>query len=499
MSLSYCAIRFIPFCTLAAHMRPKPGHLIFSSRATHFIPLQQTNASLTGSTALTPICDIRQHPITSCDSHSAAMGPSLRKRLSKRTSEATEVKSGSTTNTAPPLLAALNHLQQQPPTSTSKEDPNSTPPPPNHLMLPKTPDKAREPPSTSLLERYKERAPIAKAPVMPTPSEVLTMARSKIPAFSGDFDDIKKGLPLTPTPSRSEIPTATAPIKSTIRTVSGVDFQMVNAAQDSAELSLSRTSTAEPARAEVGGNENDSLQGQRRYLTRSQSKKEERSDSTVGDIGSETLKAHSDAAVIADDAGDVKIENEDKEAQPAESETPPARKVVKKKPSETSTPTKTKPKTSRFSRLSSSKSKKEDKPPSPTLPTPTSHTTETSNSSSSSSSSSVEFILESSTAQVGPAHNYQANSDAIEPLPTTRVILPVVAFPDQVLPGMLWASSLSATSRPALPWTWCKRWTCCRCAAGTIVEQSVCSKLACGHRRCGSRCVVSEGRRVASL
>ena len=426
------------------------------------------------------------------------MGYSLRKRLSKRTPGATEVKSDSTTDTAPPLLDALDHLQ--PPASTSKEDPNSTPPPPAHLMLPRTPDNARESPAASLLERYKERTPIAKAPAMPSPSEVLMMARSKIPAFSDDFDD-HKDLALTPTPSRSEAPTDTAPIKSTIRTVGGVDFQMVNAAQ--ADLPQPRTSTAEPTRAASSELEDDTLQGQRRRLTRSQSKKEERSDSTIGDIGSETPKDHSDTAATPNNNGDVKIETEDKEAANAESETPPARKVVKKEPSNPSTPTKTKPKTSRFLRLSSSnRNKKEDKTSSPTLPTPTSHTAEnsTSNSSSSSPSSSVNFILDSTTAQIGPAHNYQAtNPDATEPLPTTRVIPPVLAFHDQIQPGWLWASPLSATSRPATPWTWCKRWTCCRCAAGTIVEQSVCSKLACGHRRCGGHCVLSEGRRVATL
>ena len=436
------------------------------------------------------------------------MGPSLRKRLSKRTSEATEVKSGSSTasaNSAPPLLAAITHSQ---PPSTSKEDLNTTLPPPDDLMMPRTPEKARESPA-SLLERYKERTPIAKAPAMPSPSEVLSMARSKIPNFPDNFNENKE-LPPTPTHPPSGIPTATVPIKSTIRTVGGVDFQMVNTAQAAADVLQPRSSNAEPARAAGAESEDDGLLGTRRRLTRSQSKKEERSDSTVSDVSQETLQANIAATLATDvDNSDGDDDNDYKEAQNADSETPPARKVVKKKPSGgPSTPTKSRPKVSRFTRhLTADRKKKEEEtislaPQSPTLPTaddsnPDNPDNPNSPASSSSSSSSVGFILDSSNiAQVGPASPPDSN---LEPLPTIRVIPPSVALIDQVLPGLLWASPLSASSRPALPWTWCKRWTCCRCAAGTIVEQSVCSKLACGHHRCGGRCVVKEGRNGASM
>ena len=435
------------------------------------------------------------------------MGPSLRKHLSKRTSEATEVKSGSSTaaNTAPPLLAAITHLQ---PPSTSKEDLNITPPPPDDLMMPRTPEKARESPA-SLLERYKERTPIAKAPAMPSPSEVLSMARSKIPNFPDNFNENKE-LPPTPTHPPSGIPTATVPIKSTIRTVGGVDFQMVNTAQAAADVLQPRSSNAEPARAAGAESEDDGLLGTRRRLTRSQSKKEERSDSTVSDVSQETLQANIAATLATDvDNSDGDDDNDYKEAQNADSETPPARKVVKKKPSGgPSTPTKSRPKVSRFTRhLTADRKKKEEEtislaPQSPTLPTaddsnPDNPDNPNSPASSSSSSSSVGFILDSSNiAQIGPASPPDSN---LEPLPTIRVIPPSVALIDQVLPGLLWASPLSASSRPALPWTWCKRWTCCRCAAGTIVEQSVCSKLACGHHRCGGQCVVKEGRNGASM
>ena len=410
------------------------------------------------------------------------------------------MKTHSTADTAPPLLAALNHLQ---PPSTSKDDLNvTTTPPPDNLMLPRTPEKALESPA-SLLERYKELTPIAKAPAMPSPSEVLSMARSRIPNFPDNFDTSKE-LPLTPTPSHppSGIPVATAPVKSTIRTVGGVDFQMVNSTQIATDVLQPRSNSAEPARAGVDDSEDIGLLGQRRRLTRSQSRKEERSDSTVGDVSAETLQANIDATLILDDNGDGNDgEKDDKGTQTTEYETPPPRKVVKKKPSsDPSTPKKAKPRVSRFARhLTADRKKKEDETPSPAPQTPTLPTADNtlsnhnSDSESSSSSSSADFALDSSTAaQIRPA---SPNPDfAGEPVPTIRVLPPALAFHDQVLPGLLWASPLGSTSRPALPWTWCKRWTCCRCAGGTIVEQVVCSKLSCGHRRCGARCVVFEGR-----
>lgn len=51
-----------------------------------------------------------------------------------------------------------------------------------------------------------------------------------------------------------------------------------------------------------------------------------------------------------------------------------------------------------------------------------------------------------------------------------------------------WCSHLLTTSRPDSPWNWVKRWTCCHCHGQTIVEQLDCSRLDCGHGRCGSGC-----------
>jgi hypothetical protein len=67
-----------------------------------------------------------------------------------------------------------------------------------------------------------------------------------------------------------------------------------------------------------------------------------------------------------------------------------------------------------------------------------------------------------------------------------------------VEPGRVWLSSLASSSRPVEPWFPAKRWTCCQCgpldprglAGLTIVEQRVCSRLECGHVRCGRGCVI---------
>ena len=69
----------------------------------------------------------------------------------------------------------------------------------------------------------------------------------------------------------------------------------------------------------------------------------------------------------------------------------------------------------------------------------------------------------------------------------------------KVAPALIWASPVPSCSRPRIIWGYAKRWQCCRChidgcvegqlfPACTIVEQSVCSNLACQHRRCAAKC-----------
>ncbi|GAB7364343.1 hypothetical protein MBLNU230_g4886t1 [Neophaeotheca triangularis] len=64
----------------------------------------------------------------------------------------------------------------------------------------------------------------------------------------------------------------------------------------------------------------------------------------------------------------------------------------------------------------------------------------------------------------------------------------IVVNPPRINPtapiSELWTSPLNHTSRPITAWGWMKKWTCCTCAAETMVEQKVCAKLDCGHVRC---------------
>ncbi|WPH02999.1 Hypothetical protein R9X50_00587300 [Acrodontium crateriforme] len=51
-------------------------------------------------------------------------------------------------------------------------------------------------------------------------------------------------------------------------------------------------------------------------------------------------------------------------------------------------------------------------------------------------------------------------------------------------PKWQWTSRMYHSSRPKIPFGWCKRWRCGDCKAETIMEQRVCSRLTCLHRRC---------------
>ncbi|KAK5744988.1 hypothetical protein LTR17_001739 [Elasticomyces elasticus] len=78
---------------------------------------------------------------------------------------------------------------------------------------------------------------------------------------------------------------------------------------------------------------------------------------------------------------------------------------------------------------------------------------------------------------------------------------PLVVSPPPYDPGAQsyyqWISSIGMTSRPSEPWGWTKRWTCCSCEAHTIVEQSNCASLSCGHVRCELMCKVVHGSGAA--
>lgn len=81
-------------------------------------------------------------------------------------------------------------------------------------------------------------------------------------------------------------------------------------------------------------------------------------------------------------------------------------------------------------------------------------------------------------------------------------VVPPTAPSSNVLPGYVWTSKQSSTSRPSGPWGWMKMWTCCQCShldpfragepAQTMIEQKVCSRLLCGHERCYLGCTTMQ-------
>lgn len=452
--------------------------------------------------------------------------PLLRSRLSKRTSEQTQEKKEKKAKkpSSSPFLAAIDHLHR--PQTANKEAMDSTPTPPKHLTVPRDPEKARSSPSKSLLERYKHRAPASKIPVTPPSSErTATLAmrpkkpaftenfeneqrspaassdsnatlpvRPKIPAVRDTFGNVKRAL-ASPAP-QSEV--TTSPSKPTIRKVSGVDFQMLSASDSSNSL-RPRSKSAEPARAhsrsDDDGEDSKSTKSEHRRVTRSQSRRKERTDSTTGTTDTNPT---SPTKTVTASTG---------KAESPKPESPrPRATLIKKRKSDPSV--KAKHLIPRADRTILDLMRRQEQGTGDTTPTKLPHrqptvNSDSSHSSDSDSNSSCEFILDSTAGQVGQTHNrmtYRSEDDEDEFVPIeipTRVVPPAAIASD--LPGMVWISNMSGTSRPHMPWLWCKRWTCCRCSGTTIVEQAVCSRLICGHRRCGGRCCLTKERKMGPL
>ncbi|TKA50023.1 hypothetical protein B0A55_13227, partial [Friedmanniomyces simplex] len=97
-------------------------------------------------------------------------------------------------------------------------------------------------------------------------------------------------------------------------------------------------------------------------------------------------------------------------------------------------------------------------------------------------------------------NNNNNNKSHIRDPPSIRVDPP--RYDPTLLPAYQWADqhhSSAASSRPELPWSWTKRWTCCYCHAQTIVEQGDCASLECGHVRCAGGCAVIRGQQGGEL
>ena len=299
----------------------------------------------------------------------------------------------------------------------------------------------------------------------------VTRSRSKDSAFTEDFDD--DGMS-SKKPSSSLKPTPTTNIKSTIRTVGGVDFEMLNAAHSPLKLPQ-RSKSAEPVRARSPADSDDeggNFLFCRRRTSHSQPRERERSDSTIGDMDGETLT--------------LKAKGPSAGSESPEVQSPRSLPGMKNKNDNSAMPARPKiPRVTRSTAAARARNAAAQKQA-------TKAADSDSDSDSSSEDSDCTFTLDTPTGILG--RSPRKSDPGIQP---TRVVPPISV--GGILPGLLWASPLSGTSRPDSPWLWCKRWTCCRCSANTIVEQQVCANLTCGHHRCGNRCKVMRDKRIYTI
>ncbi|KAM0701793.1 hypothetical protein Q7P35_010702 [Cladosporium inversicolor] len=415
------------------------------------------------------------------------MGLSFRKRLSKHTPEPSEEKESNIASKPSKFRAAVDHLRE--PKSATEETMSLThPPPPPPTELPRKPEKLLCSPSKSLLNRYKGRrnsadasAPSKKvAKTSPAHTNRVSRSRSRVPSFTEHFDQSKSASELA-TPPRIASSTST---NFLIHTVGGVEFEMLNALQPTPGQAT-RSKSAEPARGRTTDNnteEGETPHYHRKRETRSETRKS-RADSTIGDLDADITEPKQDTT----------------EPVSSDAEKPRVQATLKKKEkSNPLTPTATKLRIPRMTRSAAVTAAADSANPIKTTATDNEKSIKLvgkSDDSSDSSDSNCEFILDNNN-NPGTAPNHPQVKPE-QRIPPTRVI-PPVHVPNR-LPGLQWCSPLSGTSRPAYPWAWCKRWTCCRCGATTIVEQTVCARLTCGHHCCGGACMLEKERRHPSM
>jgi hypothetical protein len=412
------------------------------------------------------------------------MGLSLRERFLKHSTGPSEDKVSSIASilSAPPTTA--NHVL----TTTVKDNmadltapppPPSYSPPPPPSELPRKPEKSLCSPSPSLLHRYKGRGSTENsadgsasakklAKTSPAPANVTTRSRSKVPSFTENFGYSKSATELT-TPPRVASSTS---INSTTRTVGGVEFEMLNPPQPSQGQPI-RSRSAEPARArsaEKHAEDGETTKLHRKRESHSETRKV-RADSANGDLDIDATKPqHATVTKPNPEAEKPRLKSILKKKEGSNPIIPDKLKIPRVTRSTTAADTAKNTKTNAGKKTVKLVDSSSD------------------SDSSSSDSSDCEFILDNEPGTA--AHSTQNPEPNVKPI---KVIPP--AYISGTLPGLVWMSPLSGTSRSDYPWAWCKRWTCCRCLASTIVEQEVCARLTCGHHRCGDLCMLEKVRR----
>ncbi|KAK3711226.1 hypothetical protein LTR37_009820 [Vermiconidia calcicola] len=403
------------------------------------------------------------------------MASSLRKRLGKRhaipdlkTTAANEDDSSEGSESSREDMMAKLTKKDNAHEAAAGEHLSSTPPPP---VDPKSSNiSARRSrtvsPPQSLLDRYKNRSARASAPaVSPVKASRADQEyRGKDTAFSENFDMAMPGVSSEhakePSPNPPE-PVEHGKAKDT-RTFKGVEFEMMGKKGKAGEAPYETTS-------------NEALAYQPRQ-TRSQSRRQQRTDSIDADTDNKDLILN-DSPLAPPPLAVKKFSENSRTPSPQAS---PGIGIALSPGLGAPTPGNSPRGASEspVSALSQLQSTLRQLPPTPS-PEP------------SKTEPTVNFGLRLKPKVPNP-RSLQAS---ICPVPVYPPI-PRAAIP----PQFVWTSPLGSNSRPADPWGWMKKWTCCQCAkldplgrgqpAQTIVEQKVCSRLACSHERCADECKV---------
>lgn len=321
--------------------------------------------------------------------------------------------------------------------------PPPRPPPPSHTDQPLQPRAAapgRDQPSSPL--RY-QRKDGSLPPMSSQSDSAKSTRRSRKPTFKEMLDEDANVAHHRSSASSRPLPSPDAALSQRpVQTVDGIAFNMLR----SSKSSPASTTPSNARRSRSSPNERDDRRQadkRDRRQTRSETRRHARADSLTPAASGQSV-----------------TKNVASSAEPSQSDNPPPLNIRK-----TTSDTKA---TEEFNAAAQTPTKR-----------------------SPAQSSMLSPIRRSPTVPLSapPSPTPSSESPIFKSSPTSKQVLvaPPVYSPID-MNSSHWLSPLSSTSRPREPWAWPKRWTCCKCEAETIVEQKVCSKIRCGHVRCGDEC-----------
>ncbi|KAK5127999.1 hypothetical protein LTR85_005116 [Meristemomyces frigidus] len=342
----------------------------------------------------------------------------------------------------------------------------STPPPPHRSTI------RQVSPSSSLLDRYKLRAPAAVAPSV-SPAK-LDHKTGRNTAFSEIFDTTITPI-ATPPATHPGTPVRETPDPILVR---GAAYHTMTGPRDSTE---DRRGSVEvmPVMETMSSLSIADVPVSRKRLTRSQSRRDKRQDSAADGVEQEMVDTKDFATARKDSSGAAPpglTLRKNSNAKRPRTPSPDKNKLLSPGTMVGTTPANSpcNPSTQQLTSFCKNGTSTTDDYPSPDAISPDPLGSSSEIMESPSPAPTKTRIREFSTASGAVT----VNPPRYDP---TRI------------PLLQWCSSLGTTSRPEQTWGWMKKWTCCHCRAQTMVEQRECARLDCGHTRCHSSCKVIRG------